>query len=50
MHRGRQGIWGIVAVLAGVIIIFSLVLPSEFWWFMFAALLIAVGVWWMRCC
>ena len=49
MRRGRGGIWGCVAIGAGLVIILSLVLPTEFWWFVFAAALIALGIWCMRC-
>lgn len=50
MRKGRHGLWGCVAIVAGLVIILSLVLPTEFWWFIFAALLIGVGVWYIRCC
>ena len=50
MRRGKSGgIWGCAAILAGLVIILSLVLPTEFWWFLFAALLIALGIWYIRC-
>ena len=44
MRRGRRSIWGCVAILVGLVIILSLVLPGEFWWFIFAAALIALAV------
>lgn len=50
MRRGHRGLWGCVAIIAGFVIILSLVLPTAFWWFIFAALLIVLGVWFMRCC
>ncbi len=50
MRRGRHGGLGCVAILAGVIIILSLILPTEFWWFILAAALIGAGIWYMRCC
>ena len=50
MRRGRNTLLGFVAILAGVIIILSLVLPSAFWWFILAALLICFGFWYNRCC
>jgi len=50
MRRGHRGFWGCTAIMAGVIIILSLVLPTAFWWFAFAAALIMLGVWFMRCC
>lgn len=48
--RRRGGCWGLVAICSGVIIILALILPGEFWWFLLAALLIAAGVWYIRCC
>lgn len=50
MRRGRNTLLGFAAILAGVIIILSLVLPSAFWWFALAALLICFGFWYNRCC
>ena len=52
MRRGKNGgiCWGWVAIAAGVIIILALVLTTSFWWFLFAAGIIAVGIWYLRCC
>lgn len=51
MRRGRGGsVFGCLAIGAGLVIILSLVLPTEFWWFLFAAALIALGIWYIRCC
>ena len=50
MRRGRHCMLGLVAIFAGVIIILSLVLPSAFWWFILAVLLIGFGIWYIRCC
>lgn len=50
MRRGHRSIWGCAAVLAGFIIILSLVLPEAFWWFVFAAVLIVAGLCYMRRC
>ena len=50
LRRGRNTLLGYVAILAGLIIILSLVLPSAFWWFILAALLICFGFWYIRCC
>ncbi len=50
MRRGRRCLWGLIAVLSGLIIILSLVLPSSFWWFALAVGLIGFGFWTMRCC
>lgn len=49
MRRGRSGVWGCVAIISGVVIILSLILPAEFWWFIFAAALIVAGIWYIRC-
>lgn len=49
MRRGRRCMLGYVAIVAGLIIILSLVLPSAFWWFMLAAVLIVFGIWYLRC-
>lgn len=49
LHNGRRSILAVIAILTGVIIILSLVLPSQFWWFVLAAGLIAFGVWLNRC-
>ena len=43
MRRGRRCLWGLVAIILGLIIILSLVLPSAFWWFALAAALIGLG-------
>ena len=48
MRRGNHSIWGCTAIAAGVVIILSLVLPTEFWWFVLAAALIGLGVWYIR--
>ena len=50
MRRRRSCILGFVSILAGLIIILSLVLPSAFWWFFLAVVLIGFGVWYIRCC
>lgn len=50
MRRGRSCLPGFAAIFAGLIIILSLVLPSAFWWFILAMLLIGFGIWYIRCC
>lgn len=50
MRGGRRLLWGVTAIVLGLIILLALVLPSQFWWFAFAALLIAAGLWMLRCC
>ena len=45
MRSGNHSIWGCTAIAAGVVIILSLVLPTEFWWFVLAAaLILAYGI------
>ena len=50
MRNGRHRSWGCAAIVAGLVIILSLVLPTQFWWFILAAALICLGFWYMRCC
>ena len=50
MRKGNHSIWGCVAIIAGVVIILSLVLPTEFGWFILAAALIGLGIWFIRSC
>ena len=50
MHRGRRCLWGLVAIILGLVIMLSLVLPPQFWWFLAAAALIGFGLWYIRCC
>lgn len=50
VKNGRKRTIGCCAVCVGVIIILSIVLPGEFWWFMLAGVLIAAGIWYLRCC
>lgn len=50
MRRGRRCLWGLVAIILGLVILLSLVLPSSFWWFALAAGLIGFGLWYIRCC
>jgi len=50
MRRGRRCLWGLVAILLGLLILLSLVLPPQFWWFLAAAALIGFGFWYIRCC
>lgn len=49
MRNGKRFNLGGLFILAGVVIILSLVLPSQFWWFMLAAVLICFGIWLNRC-
>ena len=50
MRRGRRCLWGLVAIILGLVILLALVLPPGFWWFALAAGLIGFGLWYMRCC
>lgn len=50
MRRGRRCLWGLTAIILGLVILLSLVLPSSFWWFTLAAALIGFGLWYIRCC
>jgi len=50
MRKGHNNMWGCVAIIAGIVIFMSLVLPTEFWWFILAAILIAAGIWFIRSC
>lgn len=49
MRRRGKSLWGILTVLAGVVIIMALVLPGKFWWFLLAGALIMGGCWLIRC-
>lgn len=49
MRRGHRSIIGCIAISAGILIIMSIVLPGEFWWFVLAAALIGGGIWFIRC-
>ena len=48
--KGPLGTVGCLVVLAGVLILLSLVLPSGFWWFVLAMVLIGVGIGILRSC
>ena len=50
MRRGCGHKWGYIAIFVGIVIIMKLILPTEFWWFVFAALLIGLGLFHMRGC
>lgn len=47
-NRRKNGI-GLIAILAGVVILMAMILPTSFWWFILAVLLISVGIWFNRC-
>lgn len=46
-NRGKPIGW--LCIAAGIIIILALILPSGFWWFALAAVLICGGIWLLRC-
>lgn len=50
MRRGRRCVWGCAAVALGSVILLALILPSQVWWFLAGAGLIACGIWFIRCC
>jgi len=50
VNNGRKRAIGCCAVGTGAVIILSIVLPGEFWWFVLAGALIGVGIWFIRCC
>lgn len=50
MHTGKHGPVGCAAIIAGVVIILALILPTDFWWFVLAAVLIFAGLWYIRRC
>lgn len=47
--RGK-GFCGLLAIILGLVIILSLLLPSEFWWIVAAGALIWGGICLMRRC
>ncbi len=49
LRKGPCALFAVIAIASGVVIILSLILPTQFWWFMFAAALICLGVWLFRC-
>ena len=49
-HRHRPKLLtGLICIIAGLVIILSMVLPAKFWWFMLGGCLIATGLYFMRC-
>ena len=49
MRRGRRSFLALGVILAGLVIMLYLLLPSQVWWFLFAACLVALGLWMLRC-
>lgn len=47
-RRNNGNKLGCLVILAGVLIILALVLPSGFWWFTLAIALICGGIWLIR--
>ena len=50
MRKGRNNIWGFVAIITGIVIFLALILPTEFGWFILAVVLIGAGIWFIRSC
>ena len=50
LRGGRRLLWGVGAIALGILILLALVLPPQFWWLALAALLIAAGLYLLRCC
>jgi len=50
MRKRRSGgsLIGLAAVVLGLVILLSMVLPAGFWWFMLGVGLICGGIWLMR--
>ncbi len=46
--KGRNSLWGWVAVIGGALIVLALILPAWFWWLVCAALLIFGGIWLLK--
>lgn len=40
---------GLICLIAGMVIILSMVLPAKFWWFMLGGCLVSLGLYFMRC-
>ncbi len=49
MRKGHKNYLGCGAIIAGIVIFLALVLPTDFWWFILAAVLVGAGVWFIRC-
>lgn len=51
MGRGwlHGNLIGFVFIAAGALIILGMILPKVFWWFLLGLVLIAIGVWMLRC-
>ena len=48
-RRNRKNGIGLIAIIAGVVILLAMILAVGFWWFILAVLLIAAGIWYNRC-
>ncbi|MCD7844418.1 MAG: hypothetical protein LUG57_00895 [Oscillospiraceae bacterium] len=46
--KGRGGLCGWRAVIAGALIVMALILPAWFWWLVCAVLLVFGGVWLLK--
>lgn len=51
MRRKHCGnLFGIICIIAGLMIVLSLILPTGFWWFLIGASLIGFGIYLNRSC
>ena len=51
--RRKQGwgqMWGRIAIVAGLLVLLSRILPSGFWWIMLGVSLISAGLYMKHCC
>lgn len=48
--RWRTSSWGCLAIIAGIVIMLSLIMPTGFWWFILAIALIVFGIFFMKSC
>ena len=46
---GRRCVLGCTAIGLGAVILLALIVPSGFWWFLAGVMLIAGGIWYIRC-
>lgn len=48
-RRRPRTLPGLICLVAGLVIVLSMILPVKFWWFLLGAALIGLGVYFMRC-
>ena len=49
MRKGPVFLFATIAIACGIIIILALILPTQCWWFVLAAVLICLGIWIRKC-